>query len=245
MGQLSNILLAIPSTGQTVKSATAVTLAGIAKTLTQRGVNVDFHNIDAAEVVTARDMFANMVLHSDGWDALLFVDSDMRFDAELVVRILVLGEDVVGTAYTRRQLDLDALVAAVKAGETTERAVARASDFVFKPSWRDGPVQLDMRDGFVPGAGFGMGCALIAKRALVAMIDAKVVRPRLDLHAGNGGTCWSFFEPLEHEGTRLGEDYSFCHRWTEQMGRKLWVCVDQALGHVGGYEYSARYLDTL
>lgn len=228
-----------------MKSGTAITLAGVVKLLTQRGLEVDLHNIDAAEIVTARDMFANMILHSDKWDGLFFLDSDMRFEPALVGRMLDTGADVVGTAYTRRALDLEGVIRGVGEGLTLERAVAKASDFNVKPAWQDGPVEIKVENGFFPGAAFGMGCAIIARRVLTDMIDAKVVRPRLDLSAGPGTTCWSWFEPLEHEGGRLGEDYSFCYRWTYQMKRELLICIDERLGHIGGYEYGARYLDLL
>ena len=228
-----------------MKSGTAITLAGVVKLLTQRGLDVDLHNIDAAEIVTARDMFANMILFSDKWDGLFFLDSDMRFEPTLVGRMLDTGADVVGTAYTRRALDLEGVIRGVGEGMPLDRALARASEFNFKAAWEDGPVELKVENGFVAGAAFGMGCAIITKRALTDMIDEKVVRPRLDLSAGPGTTCWSWFEPLEHEGTRLGEDYSFCYRWNRQMGRELLVCIDERLGHIGGYEYGARYLDLL
>jgi len=226
-------------------SATAVTVASVVRLLMSRGIAVDLHNIDSAEVVTARDMFANMVLHSETLDALLFIDSDMSFDPGLIDRMLDLDEDIVGAAYTRRQLDLPTLVAASKAGASMGRALAEASNFNFKAGWDDGPVELTMRDGFCNGVAMGMGCTLIRKRALEAMIEAKAVRPRLDLSTGSGETCWSFFDNLEQDGVRLGEDYSFCYRWTRQMGRELWVCVDQEVGHVGAFEYKARCIEML
>jgi hypothetical protein len=68
-----------------------------------------------------------------------------------------------------------------------------------------------------------------------------VVEPRLDLNASGGQTCWSFFGILEPEGRRLGEDYSFCYRWTKMMGRELQVCLDEEITHVGDFDYRATF----
>lgn len=239
----NSVLVGIPSTSQSVKSATALTMANVAKSLVASGRSVDFHNIDSAEIVTARDMFANMVLHSDRWDSLLFIDSDMSFDARLVMRMIALDEQLMGVAYTRRELDLERFALARQETGNSAVAMARASSFTVIPRWRESDQPLEVRDGFASLAGVGMGCALISRDVFTAMIDAKVVKPRTDLSAGPNRICWSFFDNIEHDGVRLGEDYSFCHRWSESMGNKVWVCVDEAPYHIGGFEYSARYSD--
>jgi hypothetical protein len=241
-----SLLLAVPTTGQTMKSATAITIASTVKVLQAAGIDVDLHNIDSAEIVTARDMFANMVLHSDKWEALLFIDSDMGFDPRLVLRMVELNTGVAAAAYPRRTFNLDQFMDSVRQHGDRRKAIAEASDFTLKLGWNDETsARLQIVNGFCALAAVGMGCALIAKSALQAMIDAKVVEPRLDLHMESGQTCWSFFDNLIADGTRLGEDYSFCHRWTSQMGRELWVCVDEDVRHIGSYDYTARFSDLL
>ena len=240
-----SILICVPSTSHSVKSGTAIALASVTKALVESGRNVDFHNIDSAEIVTARDMFANMVLHSDRWDSLFFIDSDMFFSPDLVMRMIGLNEPVVGAAYIRRNLDLDRFAQGFSETGDKDVAIAQASKFNLIPSWEPGEAELEIRDGFASMGGVGMGCVLISRDVLLGMIEAQVVSPRLDLNAGPGKTCWSFFANLDHNGVRLGEDYSFCHRWTFSMGQRLWVCIDETLSHIGSFEYRARYVDLL
>lgn len=245
MSVIRNVLIALPTTHQSMKSATALSVANAAVALRDEGIGVDLHNIDSAEIVTARDMFANMVLHSDTWTHLLFVDSDMHFAPSLAVRLFQQQADVTAVAYTRRHMDLATFVEVTNMSGNQQMAAAHASEFTFKPFWDSAPAELKVSDGFCLGAAVGMGLALITKSALEQMIESQVVHPRLDLSAGPDKTCWSFFETFEVDGIRLGEDYSFCHRWTAQMGRELPVCIDEAIGHLGGYEYRARFLDRL
>jgi hypothetical protein len=240
----TSILIALPTTNQTMKSATAITVAQTVKTLLESGVEVELHNIDSAEIVTARDMFTNMLLYTDAWTSVLFVDSDMQFDPSLIMRMIQLQADVVGAAYPRRTLDLPKLLSCYGDHQNLGRAVAQASSFTCKLHWdEDDEHKVEVRDGFRKAAAVGMGCALISKSALQEMISARVVRPRLDLNAGEGRTCWSFFENIEQGESRLGEDYSFCYRWTEMMKRDLWIAVDDAVSHIGSYSYTARFSD--
>lgn len=246
MRRFRRILLSLPTTSQSMKSATALTVANVVRVLSADGIDVQLHNIDSAEIVTARDMFANMVLHSPQFDSLLFIDSDMSFDPRLVQRMIALDEEFSAAAYTRRRLDLDAFLTAAQQGSDIRRAVAHASSFTLKPTWDDNPAaQIELRDGFCSVAAVGMGCALISKSVFTDMLTADLVKPRLDLNAGADRTCWSFFDPVEIDGVRLGEDYSFCHRWTGSLGRKLWVCADEEVTHIGHYDYRARFADLL
>jgi hypothetical protein len=245
MPKARHVLIALPTTSQMMKSATALTVANVSLALERQGIKVDLHNIDAAEIVTARDMFANMVLHSDRWTDLFFIDSDMHFDSRVASRMIARNAEITAVAYTRRNIDLGLLVRKFQELGNLDVAAAHASSFTFKPSWDEKISPAKVVDGFYSGAAVGMGCTLISRTALTRMIEAKVVRRRLDLDAGPDRPCWSFFEPLEVDGIRLGEDYSFCHRWTAQMNRELWVCVDEAITHLGGYDYRARYLDRI
>lgn len=245
MSSKLNILVCLPTTSQSMRSATAVAVANTCTKLSQLGHNVDLHNIDSAEIVTARDMFANMVLHSDHWDHLLFIDSDMRFDPALVLRMIETGAEVSGVAYVRRSLDLGRLMELSRTSQSLAGALAQSSSFTFKPHWDENTEDIRVERGFCRAAAVGMGCVLISQTALRAMVDKEVVRIRKDLRAADGKDCWSFFETLEVDGMRLGEDYSFCYRWTSLLKRDLLVCIDAAVGHIGSFEYSARYIDSL
>lgn len=239
---LPRLLLAVPTMGGTMKSATAVSLVKLTRTLAGQGYDVQIHNIDAADIVVARDLYANMLLHDGKWDALLFVDSDMQFDPALVLRMLKLGGEVVGAAYVKRSLDLHRFATALKPHGDVERAVAQTATFnVRLLGVRNGDPRPKRKDGFLTMAGVGMGCVLIARTALVAMVDAGVVRVRGGIKLAQDRPCWSFFETIAPDGVPLTEDYSFCHRWTRQMGRDLWVNVDEPVGHVGTFTFAARY----
>jgi hypothetical protein len=246
MTPIRSILIALPTVSRIMKAETAISVAYTVKVLQENGIDVGLHNIDSAEIVTARDMFANILLYSPNWDALLFVDSDMGFDARLILRLVQQGVEVAAAACPRRTLDLQRFVAAANTHGDLRKAASQASNFTIFFDWdnRAQPPGV-VNDGFCNAASVGMAIALISKTALQDMVAAKVVEPRLDLNASGGQTCYSFFSILEPGGQRLGEDYSFCYRWTKLMGRELRVCVDEEIAHVGDYGYRGTYADLL
>lgn len=244
--RLRNILIALPTVSQSMMSGTAVTIAKVMNALHSRGIGADLHNIDSAEIVTARDMFANMVLHSNSWDGLLFIDSDMAFSPRLVLKLVDKRADVTAAVCPRRILNLDRLVQGARTHGDLLKATAQASEFTVKFDWegrRNSPERVIQ--GFCSAAAVGMACALISRKALIQMSKTDFVQPRHDLRTSGGATCWSFFGNVETEGHRFGEDYSFCYRWTALMKQKLWVCIDEHVTHIGRFDYKARYADLL
>src|SRR5256885_1356556 len=80
---------------------TACTLVALMKRLVRAGIECEMQGIDSADIVTARNMFATNVVRSKKFDGLLFVDSDMRFRPELVMKMLAFGVEATAAAYTK------------------------------------------------------------------------------------------------------------------------------------------------
>jgi hypothetical protein len=242
MANYRNILIGLPTMGGSMKTGTALSIVDAVRALEMRGISTYIHNIDSAEIVTSRDMMANMVLHSNEWDALLFIDSDMAFRPELIIKLLEADAEVAAAACPRRQLDLGRFAAASQAHGDMDKAIAQASDFTVNFSWKDdAPTEVPVQNGFVKASAVGMAIALIGKSALTALVQAKLVEKRRDLSSGTGAPCYSFFEIVSPRGGRLGEDYSFCYRWTARLKRDLLVCIDEEVTHIGHYPFKARF----
>ena len=244
MVSFKSILIGLPTMGGSMKTGTALSIIDAVRALENRGIRTTIHNVDSAEIVTARDMMANMVLHSDDWDGLLFIDSDMGFRPELIMKLVDSGAEVSAAACPRRQLDLNRFATASREHNNVAKAIAQASDFTVNFEWNPSPsYQVQIENGFVKAVAVGMAIALISKSALEALVKSKILERRRDLHSGTGAPCYSFFEIASPRGERLGEDYSFCYRWTNRLKRELKVCVDEEVTHIGYYPYHARWAD--
>jgi hypothetical protein len=242
-----NILIAVPTTGGNIKAKTAESLIKLVKILTRRGIDTDIYNINNSDVIAARNRYGNMVLESDKWDSLLFIDSDMQFLPRAVIRMIEFNAPVTAVACTTRELNLEKFGAAMREHGDIERAKAESSRFNVLDRWgAKSRLVVRKRAGFVTAAAVGMAVCLIKKSALQAMVDEGAVEERVDRYGGGLETrSWGFFDLVKAKNVIFSEDFSFCHRWTRTMSRLLWVCTDEDIGHLGDFAFSGRYATVL
>ncbi len=239
---IKSVLIAVPSTGGVIKAKTTESLVRLMRTLTRNGIDAEFNNIDGSDVVTVRNVYANLVLNSKRWDSLLFIDSDMQFDPKVIAKMIRLNVGVAAAACTTREIDLMKFGEAMRVHGDLDRARAESSRFNVLKTWNaKKPVAVHRRGGFYTMAAVGMAVCLIRKHALEAMVDEAAVSKRVDVVDGVATASWGFFDSETVGEIRLLEDYSFCYRWSNKMSRPLWVCTDEEIRHLGEFAYSAKY----
>lgn len=162
-------------------------------------------------VYEARNEQAAMAIN-DGYDRVLWLDSDMRFDRDLMVRLgqdLDEGRDFVCGLAFKRQLPL--LPVIYQTLDFEERPNELRVDA--KPWGADIPMDTIFQ---VEGAGFG--ACMVTTRMLKAV--------------------WERFGPPFTPIPKLGEDLAFCLR-AKKAGFKLYCDSRIRLGHIGYIEYGA------
>ncbi len=240
MPKMQSLLIATPTTGGTIKAKTAETLSNLVKVLTRLNIDTQVHIINNSDIVTARNLYANMVFNSERWDALLFIDSDMSFKPEVIVRLIKLNVPVSAVACTKKIMELDKFASSFAVHNDIERARTESVYFNTMLSW-GGAFTVRRTEGFVTAAAVGMAVCLIKKQALKALVAGDAVEQRLNVYEGVKSTSWGFFDYTKHDGITLTEDYAFCYRWTKLLGRPLWVSTDAAVDHIGDFNYSGNY----
>jgi hypothetical protein len=177
---------------------------------------------------------------------LLFVDADMGFEPQLILDMVAFDKPVAGVIYTRRQIDLKKLVALAAKGETAERAIASAHDFILRPLRGRQPRQIK---GFLEVEGCGTGIMLIKRAAIETMLktlpginDTKPKKTAPALAAGLNRLIRAF-DVIEVDGVPLIDDYAFCYRWQGLCKGELWARFDRSVTHVGLHRFGGRYAD--
>ncbi len=177
---------------------------------------------------------------------LLFVDADICFRPEDVMRLLRFDEEVVAGMYPVKNIDWPLLRQRVASGGPGAASVAQWQEmglnFVGMPLPAGAPGRED-RDGFVTGSYAGTGFMLIRRSAFERMIaaypdthyDAAHLYPR---QANPSKNQYALFDcMIEPESkTYLSEDFAFCRRW-RKTGGKIWLDTQCRLTHIGAYNY--------
>jgi hypothetical protein len=185
-------------------------------------------------ITRARNMLAHLFLASD-CDRLLFVDADVAFDAEDVVRMLASDKDVIGGLYAKKAIDWGRVHAAALQGVPAQHLSEFASDYVVRgdvPRAHDGPVEVEA---------IGTGLLMIHRRVFEAMRPHAQTKPLGSSLLGQLGPADDvtfYFETGFSSTTKefLSEDYMFCQTWRE-LGGKVYAAPWVRTLHIGTHTF--------
>jgi len=210
------------------------------------------------------DLVYHFLRHKDAkgtFEYLMFIDADIQFEADHVIRLLVHNKDIVTGAYPMKLINYNnienkALPLATLLKLTTEYAVNPkfSEDDVERArnSEQPGLVKLQVRDGLIEVLDAGTGFMLIKRGVLEQMIEAypetRYVRDMTSLKTDGSvdrttDTQYALFDgSIDEESKRyLSEDYTFCRRW-QKIGGKIWTDPEVVLNHVGSHVFRGRKL---
>ena len=165
----------------------------------------------------------------------MFIDADIHFEPESVVRLIKSGHDLSVSCYPKKVVMWDQAAAAVEKGDERDMSML-SSSLVINFGAQNRPVVngfIEILDG---PTGF-----MVIKRSVFKTLEDKF--PELwckndhqnrdfdDYHA-------AFDCMIDPENRRyLSEDYAFCRRW-QQCDGKIYADVNTTLGHVGNLPFS-------
>jgi hypothetical protein len=210
------------------------------------------------------DLVYHFLKHKDArgvFEYIMFIDADIQFEADHVIRLIVHNKDIVTGAYPMKLINYNnienkALPVTTLVKLTTEYAVnpkfteeeaerARNSD---QPE----RITLQVKNGLIEVLDAGTGFMLIKRGVLEQMITAfpeiKYVRDMTSLNADGSidrttDTQYALFDgSIDEESRRyLSEDYTFCRRW-QKIGGRIWTDPEIVLNHVGTHVFRGRNL---
>lgn len=227
----TNVFIFVPAFGQIVTTTTFLTTHALRQQLAAKGIGGGIASLSFPDIAELRSM-AMTIWYDTMPDVshLLFIDADMGFPPELVTDMLLFDEPLVGTIYPQRKMPL-----------------SWAGSGSGKPS-------TERRGDFMKVEGVGMGCTLIRRDVVTAMIEKfpDLIDTRLQLHPASdtlrqAGTSrlLRFWEKMDiAERGLISEDISFCIRWG-QCGGSVWAAIGHRMSHVGPFDYNGRYLDVV
>jgi len=229
-----NLVVATPCFGSQVSVLYAASLLKLERLLrTYRGITLKvlFKNGDAL-ITRARSSLISQFLDDAAATHLLFIDADIGFEPEQVLRLLRCGADMCAAVYPIKRIDWDKVKKTVDAARSNPAAAAL--QYVFEV---DDSNAVIARAGFVKVRYAGIGFLMIRREAIERMCaHYPQLRYKRD-HSVDAATAsdnrFALFEcMIADDGTYLSEDFAFCKRWTD-MGGEIWADLDSKLSHVG------------
>jgi hypothetical protein len=216
------VMIGLPSYDYKVSSKLAISLASFCVQATQHGVDVQICNISGCSVVSrVRNLIASDFLSSECTD-LMFIDSDINFNAEDIFRLMAWNTDP-------------------KKGIVAGIPVARKKGQVYFSTLDTEDDQSIFMDkmGLVRAKRVATAFMMIRREVFESLKEA---HPEWVYHDEKkvGDEMIAFFDFALKEGTYIGEDYLFCDRAREQ-GFEVWIDPTIKLGHMGTIEFEGSF----
>lgn len=177
---------------------------------------------------------------------LMFIDSDISFGAEDVIKLLNHDKDIVVGAYPLKGLrwsNLSGITGDIDPDEVRRRVTEYVVNFQFASEKDAMEGKLDVVEGLIEVKDAGTGFMCIKRNVIETMIEKMPEltyrrEVRFLMNDKDDGVRWAIFdcEIDKDDGRYLSEDYLFCRRW-QRLGGKVWLDPTIILTHVGTYSF--------
>ena len=217
----------------------------------QKNILVSFTLYKSSLVQQGRNLIVSEFLNEPNkYTHLLFIDSDIDFQAESIFKMLDRDKDIIAVPYPMKYIDWGKIKRRTDLLKLTDEKDIAKAGFHY-PIKVEGMSEVVVEDGVAEVTHAPTGCMLIKREVLEKMIKHY---PELEIHQPtlvNGvedykKNFYNLFECLHDLKTKqyYGEDFGFCKRWTAMGGKIHLYCMDH-ISHTGEYEYCGRYFDEL
>jgi len=213
------LMIGLPAYDHKVGVKMAISLMKLGQMVMEHGINIQVNSVCGCSVVSrARNVIADQFLKSD-CDHLLFIDADMTFNPEDVLRLLAWNQNkgIVAGAYEAR-----------KEGKI----------YILTLDSKNNDVVMDNM-GLVKAKRVATGFMMIQRQVFTKLAK---LHPEW-LHKDNADpkeTLYAFFDFLCTPEGYVGEDFLFCQRATD-AGFEVWIDPTIKLGHMGVHEYISDF----
>ena len=215
-------MLGLPTYDFKISAKLAISLASFCVQAQQHGIDIQICNISGCSVVSrVRNLIASDFLSSDCTD-LMFIDSDINFDAEDIFRLMAWNIDP-------------------KKGIVAGIPVARKKGKVYISTLDtddDEHIFMD-KMGLIRAKRVATAFMMIRRDVFTQLKDA---HPEWVYHDEKkvGDEMIAFFDFALKDGNYIGEDFLFCDR-ARELGFEVWIDPTIKLGHMGVEEFSGSF----
>jgi hypothetical protein len=179
---------------------------------------------------------------------LFFIDADIEFNPEDILRMVAYDKPIVVGAYPKKAINWHSIISASRADESeTEETIEGHSsnyvvnfDFVTDKDGNKTPA-VQIEDNLVKLKDAGTGFMCIRKDVIQQMFDKhpeyKYVND-INVDQKFEPFMYALFDTVIDPDSRryLSEDYMFCRTW-QNMGGTVYLDPRTALNHVGHYTF--------
>jgi hypothetical protein len=251
------VLIGTPCYGGLVNARYTSSLVGTIRALDQRGIPNGWLTTESESLIQrARNLIAAQFLSIPSATHLIFIDADIEWQPEDIIRLLAHDVECIGGIYPKKHIrsagemsqreiasqiaHLSAVLDARRTGGTTPPEPPHQADFPLHcVTDQNGMARRDPRTGRVEIAHAPTGFLCIKRECFQRMIDSgEVAKIEAMANVTDDVLPWlyDFFWTGVDDGILWSEDYGFCRKW-RGMGGEVWCDPAIKLTHMGMHAF--------
>jgi len=216
----------------------------------EKNVLVTFQIMKSSLVTQGRNLCVSGFLESD-CTHMLFVDSDIIFNAHSIFKMLERDKDIISIPYPLKTIKWDKAYDKFKKGEIKNPEDLGKWTNLYPMKLADPHDNIKIERGVIEVTHSPTGCMLIKRQVFDKMIKDYPDKAIVQKTVINGEYVtkphmWNFFDCIHDPVTKtyLGEDFAFCKLWRDKGG-KCHAFIDDPIAHIGEHQYEGRFADEL
>ena len=246
-------MIALPCYDRQVTEPFFMSMMKLAMTFKEYNLRFAVSTLSDSLISRARNQLVAKFMANPDFTHLLFIDVDLAFNHEDILKMLWHDKDIVVGAYPIKEILWDKVVANVGKGVPADQLAEKATRFVVNTvsgHGKDGSNTVRVDKGALSIYDAGTGFMMIKRSAFERMFAEY---PELKYNDDTGALKGaerdnsyalfnSYVDPVDQRF--LSEDYGFGRYW-QKMGGEVWVDPSIQLMHLGRFEYNGSMIDWL
>lgn len=195
-------------------------------------------------VTRARNTLAAAFLERLKCTHLMFVDADIEFEWDSILKLLDYDKDVVVGAYPKKGIAWEDLHNDISAGIVPKHDTELYSTNYALNFEKTNDGKLISENGLYKLKDAGTGFMLIKRDVFNKLItnfpDIKYTND-INIQSSVSNNFYAFFDTsIDKDSNRyLSEDYTFCRRW-QSIGGEIWLDPNIKLNHIGHHVFAGH-----
>ena len=212
------------------------------------GLKYSVCTISDSLINRARNNLVAKFMGSESSTHMIFIDADLQFDKEAIIKLLWHDKDVMTASYPIKEINWDKVKEGAQADIAPSDLMEFSTRYVVHLA-KPGENQLNIDNGAIECYEAGTGIMVIKRQVFEKMFKKyKKLKYKDDTGSLSGGeleNSYALFNSyVDDDGRFLSEDYGFCRYW-QKAGGKIWVDPTINLSHFGRIKYKGKMLEFL
>lgn len=227
-----NLMIGTPMYGGQCTAHYTFSNLNLARIAKDYEINLNYQfTISESLITRARNSIADTFIDSN-CSHLLFIDADISFEPNDVIKLLNHNLDIVCGGYPAKLIDWNSVHNAAQSGVNPSDLFRHASPFIYNK------INNEVQHGnLIEVKESGTGFMMIKKSVFEAL--SPYMNSYISNHFNSSGKrIKEYFSTMIDDGMLMSEDYFFCRKWRD-IGGKVFVDKSVNLSHIGSHVYQS------